>query len=157
MSINYFGYGANREGGMIEAIIGRVPCGREASLEGYELCVQGLRDIPQRPREILEKTWGDFFESYVIQPCLGGRVKGILWEIMQDERERILEWELVPHGWYRNEVVGVRDSLGKEVLAETEVVLGQGVSRVVDGIDYEEFLMGKERILGVAREIFGEK
>ena len=67
--ILYFGYGANSQREMMEAITGnRNLKGQPGILRGYTLCVQKLSQVPESVRKILEKSWGDNFETYIIKP-----------------------------------------------------------------------------------------
>lgn len=76
--IFYFGYGANRDPKMMEAITGKKNLvGRPAVLKGYSLCVQRLDQVPDTiapsapapvsPRTILKDNWSPTFTSYIIK------------------------------------------------------------------------------------------
>lgn len=88
--INYFGYGSNRDLAMLAAIIGRDEIeGIKGKMLGHELCVQKLNNIPdlvlptapvpQSPRFILQREFGDNFELYVTRPKLDGVTYGTIW------------------------------------------------------------------------------
>lgn len=95
----YFGYGANKDIEMLEAIIGRRPEGEKAVLKDFELCIQKWEEIPEKARETLKKHWNKDFRSYVIKPSKGKQVSGMLWNITESEHKHIEKWEL--HNiWY---------------------------------------------------------
>lgn len=151
----YFGYGANRDSAMIEAITGKSLHGRPAYIEGWELCVQNLSNIPEIPREILQDAWGDHFESYVIREGTG-LVNGTLWELHPEDRVRVAKWELIPYGWYKNR--GVRafpEDEPRGLQSVTEVIENQSIDRIVDGMNYKTFLMDREEILAHAERVRG--
>lgn len=54
----YFGFGANRDAAMIRAITGSSALRIPASLDGFQLCVQALCDIPEKARRVLTKKMG---------------------------------------------------------------------------------------------------
>lgn len=78
----YFGYGQNSSPEMMAAITGRNKddlVSWETVIDGYELCIQEIQQVPPLSQGILRKSWGDMadsFRSYVIRPKEGGKVKG---------------------------------------------------------------------------------
>ncbi len=169
----YFGYGANSQQEMMEAITGNSNLiGYPATLEGYKLCVQRLDQVPNTiapdspapisPRELLKKSWPDTFESYVIKPgSEDDSVAGTVWELTLLERKLIRDWELIDYGWYKDKKVIVRTEDGREIEAETEDLReGQEVDREVSGRNYEPLLNPIEdfrRIAEGARKGFFER
>lgn len=152
MKVYYFGFGANRDPRMIEAIIGKLITGRPAYVDGFELCVQGLKDIPEKPREILRKAWGNSFESYVLRKG-NARIYGTLFEMSREDREHISNWELVPEGWAKDtKVIAILEDVTK-IKAMTESIENQTVNRIVDGKQYETYLMKPEQIWQIAKRV----
>jgi len=146
MALHYFGYGANRDPGQMEAITGRSLKGQPAYVKGFELVVQKLGDIPELPQKILRKAWGKHFESYAIRKG-EGQVHGMLWEITPEDRGHISNWELIPEGWYKGGLVTAILEDETEVPAVTDIIeRQQHIDKVVDGSQYETFLMEKERM-----------
>lgn len=111
--VNYFGYGALAHLSVVTALLGRKPekRGMNPRLDDFKLVTQRLDQMPDRvlrkapvhksARSILQEAWPAGFRSYTIVPCKGERVKGQVYEINEQERALILEWELVPFGWMR--------------------------------------------------------
>ncbi len=162
--LTYFGYGANREPRMISAITG-IPIdelvGKPVVLEGYALGVQSLDDIPNVPpegvdvsaRDILDNNWGESFQSYVIFEQEGGTVAGTAWELTEEQRDRVADWELIAFNWYKDIRTRVRDADGNYIDVRTEIRGdGQGCSEFVDGMNYESWLQNPELFEEIAAE-----
>ena len=133
----------------MKAITGRSPKGQPAHLEGFELYVQKLGNIPELPQNILRKAWGRSFKSYVIRKG-EGRVCGTLWEITPEERKHIINWELIPEGWYKDaNVIAILED-GKRIHAVTEIIENQPIGRFVDGSHYDAYLMAPEQMWKLA-------
>jgi hypothetical protein len=151
----YFGYGANRDARMITAITGKPESelvGHPAVLEGYTLAVQRLDQIPDTispdapirisPQQLLREVWGEDFESYVIKASPNGKVNGTVWELTEDERERVRDWELLDFGWYHDVEGRVRLDDGSEIAVVTEALDDyQQIDREVDGMNYETWVI----------------
>src|SRR3989344_519487 len=91
----YFGYGANRSGAMMHAITGRLPLAASARLDGYELCIQTWDEIPPDVRGTLtERGWSDMFRAYCIRKADGKSVSGTAWNLTQQERDLVSEWDM---------------------------------------------------------------
>ncbi len=150
----YFGYGVNKDWQMMEMITkNRALSGTPAVLKDWELCVQRIDQVPDvvvpdspapvSPRQILKGSWpneGRDFVSYTIRPAEGKEVHGTLWELTEEERELVRNWELIDFGWYKDAVVKVEVD-GQVVEVQTEVLRdGQEVDKVVDGKEYPTFL-----------------
>jgi hypothetical protein len=157
-TVLYFGYGANRHADMISAITGKSPYelkGVPAVLIGYELAVQRLDQVPEgiapgapvkvSPRAILEAAWPPGFTSYVIRSNEDGQVRGTIWELTVDERERVRDWELVDFGWYEDfEGMAMTDN-GEEVSVLGERINHrQPIDHIVNGLEYETWLNDPE-------------
>ena len=152
--ILYFGYGANSQREMMEAITGnRSLKGRPGILKGYTLCVQKLSQAPDSVRKILLDSWGDNFETYIIKPDKNGEVTGTIWELFPQDRELVRDWELVDFGWYKD-MKGKAETVDGQIFdVQTEGFReGQEVDREVDGKNYKPFLNSLEDFQRVAEK-----
>ncbi|MBI2613612.1 MAG: hypothetical protein HYW62_02475 [Candidatus Levybacteria bacterium] len=141
--ILYFGYGANSQREMMEAITGNKNLvGQPGVLRGFKLCVQRMDQVPDLPKKILKESWPDSFETYIIKPGKEtDEVAGTVWELTPLERELVKDWELVDFGWYKDIRGKVVMQDGKEVDVQTEGFReGQEVDREVNGRNYKPFL-----------------
>lgn len=156
--ILYFGYGANSQREMMEAITGnRNLKGQLAILRGYTLCVQKLSQAPDSVRKILEESWGDNFETYIIKPDNNGEVAGTIWELSSQDRELVREWELIDFGWYKDMEGKAVIENGTEIDVQTEGLRGgQIINRGVRGRYYLPFLNKLEDFQRVAEKARGE-
>ncbi len=159
----YFGYGANRDIRMMEAITGNKNLnGQPADLKGFTLVVQRKNQIPDTvltdapaplsPRSLLE-DWPDNFESYNIKPgAETDEVSGTIWELTPLERDLVRDWELIDFGWYKDlENLKAITQDGKEITVETEGLReDQEIARQVNGKSYETFLMPIEDFQRIA-------
>ncbi len=153
----FFGFGADCESDMIEAVIGRKPTiVSEAILPGYQLCIQSLEDIPvsgANPREILQRSWGNDFVSYTIRQNKEEQVKGTLFSMSQRERMMLDIWEMVPEGWQDSVVVRVKLPNGKFVRARTQrLPRGHNHGYSTSGLNYKPWLMPKADFLRIASQ-----
>ncbi len=161
----YFGYGANSQREMMEAITGNENLvGRTGVLKGFKLCIQKMNQVPDTvfptspvkisPKKILEDNWGEDFETYIIKPGdITDEVAGTIWELTPRERELVRDWELVDFGWYKDMNGKAIAQDGQEVLVQTEGIReGQQIDREVDGRDYEPFLNKIEDFQRVAEK-----
>lgn len=156
MSILYFGCGANRDVRMIAAILGKPASklkGTPAVLQDYELAVQRLDQVPIHARERLQTSWDKNFESYVIRPRPTGQVKGTIWELTKEERDRIRHWELIDFGWYEDctAVAIIESGESIEVMSE-RLGPGQSIDRTVNGLDYPTWLNDVEKFETIASQ-----
>jgi hypothetical protein len=152
----FFGYGADQEQAMLRAIMGESPeYVGEAVLRDYELRIQNLEEVTAEeanPREILRRTWGDSFRSYVIVPRKGAQVHGAVFRITIKDRHKIDEWELVREGWYRRAFIKVQlQGSGKKLRAETQVLNAGQHAKATAGSHARHWLMPKTRLLSIAR------
>jgi len=152
--IFYFGFGANRDLEMIRAITGRGALGVPASVEGFQLCVESMRNIPKQARDILYGEWDHRFVSYGIVPHPRGRVTGTLWLLTDCQRRKIQEWELTGL-WSRDVRVSAQVrafGFTVRIPAVSEELLNQRV-QLVPGEKYKTFIVPKHRLLAVARKV----
>lgn len=153
--ILYFGYGANSQREMMEAITGNKNLvGQPGVLRGFKLCVQKMNQVPESVKKILKESWPDSFETYVIK--LGNEtdeVVGTIWQLTPLERELVRDWELVDFGWYKDMKGKAITSDGKEVEIQTEGLKeGQETDREINGSNYEPFLNRLEDFQRVAEK-----
>jgi hypothetical protein len=138
--IFFFGYGAYADYYRLKNIIGKGPEGGEgALLEGFNLAVQNLKNIPEGPKKILEKVWGNNFRAYSIIRG-NGIVNGKVWLIDEEDLEKIKEYEFinVKESWRELVKVDIKTSDGKIISALTDKSLDQfGTVETVDGLDYK--------------------
>jgi len=163
--LNYFGYGTNRDLEMMAAMIGREKIeGQPGKLLGFELCIQKINDIPgevlktspveSSPREIIVSCFDENFELYIIRPKINGVTYGTIWQLTEEENDLVREWEMLDFGMQEDIKAMAMDSQGKVINVTTHGSLSQSlpINRVVEGDDYEDYLVSKEKILEVARK-----
>jgi hypothetical protein len=157
----FFGYvdGAGAED-MIPAVAGERPSViGAATLDGYELRIQALSEITSKganPQDVLRKTWGGSFQSYVLVKKPGSQVRGVLLRLSVKARHALDSWELVESGWCKRAYVMVRlDSNGRLYRAETQVLAdGQEAGQTVSPI-HGFWLMPKRQFIRLARAARG--
>ncbi|NCU43897.1 hypothetical protein EOL71_02935 [Candidatus Saccharibacteria bacterium] len=142
---------------MIAAVIGRKPKNiGSATLYDYQLCIQGLDDIPTsgaNPREILREAWGDTFISYTIRHHKGEKVTGTIFKMTAYERKMLDAWELVPEGWQDSIVVRVKAEDGAIYRARTQCLPnGHNHGYTSIGRDYNPWLMPKQDFVRIAND-----
>jgi len=154
-TLEYFGYGANKDPDMIGAIIGRVPDNEPAVLENYALVIQQYGQIPGEVISILGHNWSDEevanFMTYAIRPQNGEKVPGTLWKrITSDERALIDDWEINDGLWYQKRTVEVIAG-GVALNASTEIIDDPTLPLALDvAPELPTFLNDKARMLEVA-------
>jgi len=133
---------------MMTAIFGRKKIlHEEATLQGYELCIQTAEDItdqvlptcplPVSPRAILIKKRGLDFELYTIRPNPKKNLRGIVWYVSLQEYEYLRNYELIECGMSEDIVAKAITAYG-DVITVSTYGLDKNVnniSRVVK-IDY---------------------
>ena len=163
--ILHFGYGANSQREMMEAItVNKNLVGQPGILKGFKLCVQRRDQIPDiifpgspvriSPKQIIEENWGKEFETYMIKPGQeADEVAGTVWELTPLERELVRDWELVDFGWYKD-MKGKAETVDGQIFdVQTEGFReGQEVDREVDGKNYKPFLNSLEDFQRVAEK-----
>src|SRR5438045_1486957 len=116
VKVLFFGYGANKNRRKIAQIIGRDPQESVgALLEGYVLSTQNLNQIPDPPKELLRNLFGNDFKVYTIIKG-EGVVQGSLFEITEEELNKISQWEFVPI-WRQIIEVNIKSSGNKQIKA----------------------------------------
>jgi hypothetical protein len=151
--INYFGYGAMRNPTVIEAVLGRLPVGTPGSVSNMQLCIQRIDQVPSAAQDLLRTEWPDTFRSYTMIPAETGVVDGVVWEISEEEREIIRDWELVELGWFQVTDVLVTLEDGTTTKASTEILgEGQEIAIQAEGQNYPDLLNPLEENVRVARK-----
>lgn len=152
--VEFFGYGADRDPEMMKAIIGRVPKGYPAVLEGFELCVQTWDEIPKEAKKILSPPWDHNFSSYILRPTLKPfkKVRGIIWLITPHERKLIDNWEITGK-WYQVFLLRIKtnDDIPKQI--EIQVVNDQNIKKTVNGVYYRNYVNSKSKMLDLAEKV----
>lgn len=161
--LNYFGYGTNRDLAMMAAMIGREKIeGQPGKLLGFELCIQKINDIPGEvlktspvqtsPREIIVACFDENFELYIIRPKINGLTYGTIWQLTEAEYDLVREWEMLEFGMQEDIKAIAMDSEGRVINVITHGSLSPSlpINRVIEGNDYEDYLVSKEKILAVA-------
>ena len=165
--IVYAGYGAMREVELMEALTGETDLySHLGRLQGVELCIQGLDQIPDvapkevppelAPRRLLEATWGGDFKAYGVRPKVGEVVVANLFRLTPLQIALVEEWEMVSLGLHKPlelEVVLVNKAI---TWAPTAITYGLAedapVERVVDGRNYRSFLNDEDRMIELAAQ-----
>lgn len=138
--VKFFSYvkGDNEE--MMSAIFGRKNIYHEnATLQGYELCIQTAKDItdkvlptcpfPLSPREILTNKRGPHFELYTIRPNPNKNLPGMVWHVSTQEYEYLREYELIECGMSEDIVAKAITDKGKLIIVNT-----YGLSKHINSI-----------------------
>lgn len=135
----FFGYGANKSRSKIQQIIGKDPgLGVGAILEGYTLNLQSINQIPDIPRQILLKLYSGEFKAYTIRKG-DGVVVGAIWEIEEEDLNKIKEWEFVDV-WREIIEVSVKTSSEETLKVITEKAKDEFQTEfIVDGLLYDVF------------------
>jgi hypothetical protein len=138
--IYFFGYGANRSKTRLRDILGHDPLGgKSAILSNSTLAIQTLDQIPDEPRQVLEKVWGEKFRSYTVKDGKG-EVVGVVWQLDEHDLDLLKKWEYIGE-WRQLAEVKVKTADGKEVKALTDrAPEGSLTKEVVDGLNYEDNL-----------------
>jgi hypothetical protein len=166
----YFGYGLEALPDVMDALLGRsVTAELGVCAIGQQLVVQEIDQIPDQPteqlggkspQEIVTNVWRQYtdvpFAAYSVRPteARSSLVTGTLYEIDAEDALRLKEWSLMlpferlPGGgffwpgwksWDHN--IELVDGRNVETLTIDEQ---QPIDRVVDGTNYDPFLLDKE-------------
>ncbi|MDZ4385529.1 MAG: hypothetical protein U0944_03890 [Candidatus Moranbacteria bacterium] len=163
--LNYFGYGTNRDLEMMAAMIGRRDIeGKKGRLLSFELCIQKASDIADKiletaptktsPREIVTSTFDENFELYIIRPKENAITYGTIWKLTKEEYGLVRDWELLDFGMQEDIKAVAMDEDGKviNVITHGSMSPNMPASRVIEGPDYEDYIVPKEAILKVAAD-----
>jgi len=139
--VYFFGYGAYRSKQCIEDVLGTTLAdGRGAVVHEYALCYQILSQIPDPPRELLKKIWGDAFRCYTIRPFPKALVAGVVWELTPYQLHHMKEWEY-DGIWKKIIQIPVTLCNGDTMNAWTDVILETiPIHEAVDGLYYKNNL-----------------
>lgn len=129
-SINFFSYVKGDDEEMMVAIFGRKKILHEnATLQGYELCIQTAKDITDKilptcnlsrsPREILIEKRSPKFELYTIRPNSKKNLRGVIWYVSAQEYERLREYELIDCGMSEDIVAKAVTDKGEIITVST--------------------------------------
>lgn len=147
----FFAYGPLADPDVIAAVTGKQNGEikmQQATLDGFALGIQKVGNIPDKvmpgmpmsPRKLIRQNWGEDFEMYVVVPEFGETVKGVVFELDEADVEAVRDWELVDLGWYSIVRGMARPNGAPGRRVHTIAVIGQNVSRWVDGEEYDPFL-----------------
>lgn len=164
-TVKYFAYGSNRNLEMIAAIIGRHKIvGEKAVLPGFELCIQKIDQIasavlpdapaPISPQKTIRDIFGDDFELYIMRINPKGKVHGTIWDISPEEREMVRDWEMLDYGMQNDVKSQAINTDGKKIDVVAEGLTNREieVDRVVEGDQYDDFIVSKQKIIDVANK-----
>lgn len=163
--IKYFSCVTNANIEMMAAIFGRKNLLWEnATLQGYELCVQTIDEISNEvpatsplgisPREIIKKCFGPKFDLYIFRPNPNSTLRGKIWYVSPEEYEYLREWEMIEYGM-QNDLEGVAiNDLGDPITVTIQGLSKSTdkVSKVVD-INHGTFIAPKQAMLKNARRV----
>jgi len=164
--IYYFGYGTNKDLAMMQHMVGRKDLtGEPGVLLDYELAIQNFNQIrgeikngspaPVSPRQIIEEGFDNTFELFVARPKKGAKCHGTIWHLTPHEFELTREWELVDFGMYEDAKGLAVNEAGDEFPIVTQALINKpdDIDRVVEGADYEPYLVPKDKILDKADQV----
>jgi hypothetical protein len=155
MMTYFFGYGAFKDKDIFKEIIGHYPLVYFGGLiSNFDLGYQILTQIPEKPRQILERIWGTRFRAYTLAKGKG-IVTGNIYEITYDDFLLIDRWEFIKE-WREFIKVEVTLFNGNKIEAYTTKTLdSQKIEELVDGINYETNLnpQGKKALYENSQKI----
>jgi hypothetical protein len=137
---------------LIQTLTGESVRAREAAvLEGYDLVVQRLDQVPEIPQRIIRESWGDSFESYNLTPG-EGHISGIKCKVTKDQWDRLDDWEFGEFGWFVPKEVEIKNVATGETEKVMTMVMGEGQSfdRKVDGDNFAPYIMPRDKTLEIA-------
>ncbi|MDO8503183.1 MAG: hypothetical protein Q7S60_00685 [bacterium] len=164
-NINFFSYVRGDDEEMMAAIFGRKNIHHEnATLQGYELCIQTAKDIidiilptcnlSQSPKEILTEKRGPNFELYTIRPNPNKNIRGVIWYVSNEEYEHLREYELIDCGMSEDIVAKAITDRGETITVST-----YGLDKNIDSItkvvdeDYKRPEIPKEEKIKTATQM----
>ena len=164
-NINYFSYVKKDDEEMMAAIFGRENIKHEnATLHGYELCIQTAKDIIDTilptckedlsPKEILTRKRGPNFELYTIRPNPNMSIRGVVWYVTNEEYEHLREYELIDCGMSDDIVAEAVTEDGKTITISTYGLDKNvnNITKVVDE-DYKRPEISKEDKMKTAKSL----
>jgi hypothetical protein len=165
-TINYFGFGSNRDIEMMRHMIGRKDIkGEHGRLLGYEITIQKANQFRNEvlptspipglsPKDIITKNWGSDFEMFTSRPSPKGIVYGTIWYITPEELELVENWELVDFGCQERAYGKAITDDGRSVDVVTQSFLKPAeVDCVITGDDYDPYIWDKETMLKRADKV----
>ncbi len=165
-TINYFGFGTNRDPEMMEHMIGRKSIkGEHAKLIGYEITIQKAsqfrNEIPltspnptKSAKDLILSGWGTEFEMFTSRPNPKGVAYGTIWYITPEELELVENWELVDFGCQERAYGNAITDDGRSIEVVTESFLKPAeIDRVIEGDDYNPYIWDKEAMLKRADDV----
>lgn len=163
--INFFNYVKGDDEEMMAAIFGRKKIHHEnATLQGYELCIQTAKNITdkilptctlsQSPREILTEKRGPQFELYTIRPNPKMNLGGVIWYVSNEEYEYLREYELIDCGMSEDIVAKAITDKGATITVST-YGLATDVNNITKVVveDYKRPEIPKSEKMKVATEM----
>lgn len=164
-NINFFNYVKGDDEEMMAAIFGRRNIQHEnATLQGYELCIQTAKDItdgilpnspiPISPRALLTKKRGPNFELFTIRPNPKKNLRGVVWYVTNEEYENLRNYELIDAGMSEDIVTEAITEKGETITVSTYGLDKNinNITKVVDE-DYKRPEIPKEEKIKTATEI----
>lgn len=166
--IQYFSYVKKDDEEIMAAIFGRKNIRHEnATLHGYELCIQTAKDIidtliptcklPKSPREILTAKRGPHFELFTIRPNPNQKVRGEVWYVTNLEYEHLREYELIDCGMSEDIVAEAVTDAGETITVSTYGLDTKvdNITKVVDE-NYKRPEISNEEKMKTARSLRGQ-
>lgn len=149
--IPYFGFGSLRSREMIKAVTGRDPEGIAASIRGYELVVQSLKDLDPEVAHAMDNYWGADFKIYRLRQEEDGLVAGTVWYVTPQEYGVVKRWEGVGRGSHTI-TAEARDICGNPLSVKADAISKYASGEVVGGVNYETYLNDRQKMLDTATE-----
>lgn len=164
-NINYFSYVKKDDDEIMAAIFGRKNIRHEnATLHGYELCIQTAKDIIDTilptckedlsPREILTRKRGPNFELYTIRQNPEKSIRGVVWYVTNQEYEHLRKYELIDCGMSEDIVAEAVTENGNTITIST-YGLDKNVDNITKVIDenYKRSEIAKEEKMKTAKSL----
>lgn len=150
--VKYFGYGANLDPEMMEAVTGAKLEGTPFVLKGFRLGILTLPELPRNVQRILRQDWDSSFRIYsILRADNNDKVRGILWELTDQQLGSVHNWELT--GPLSQEFTVYAYGENDQIFGIITVMITDPVARmIVNGESYPPFLNDKEKMLASARQ-----
>ena len=149
--IKYFGYGANSDPEMMEAVTGTKLEGTPFVLKGFRFGILRLPELPRNVQRILRQDWDSNFRIYsLVRGADNNSVRGVLWELTDQQLALVHNWELI--GLLPQEFTVYVEGENSNIFGARTVMITDPIARmIVNGESYPPFLNDRERMLSVAR------